>query len=136
MRQQFLTERKPIGELETNIEQFSYFDRLPEKAQRSLLEGAIQPHTGMDKDYNGMLASWSKGDVKGIAATFNHDLADSPDLKKTLLEQRNANWAKWIEQRMAQPGTIMVAVGAGHLAGPDSVIALLKRDGYSVERVQ
>ena len=136
MRQQFLSEHKSIGELETNVEQFGYFDRLPEKAQRSLLEGAIAPQTGMDKDYNGMLASWSKGDVKRIAETFNHDLADSPDLKQSLLEQRNANWAKWIEHRMAQPGTIMVAVGAGHLAGPDSVIALLQRDGYSVQRVQ
>jgi len=136
MRQQFLSEHKPIGELETNVEQFSYFDRLPEKAQRSLLEGAIAPQTGMDKDYNGMLASWSKGDVKRIAETFNHDLADSPDLRQSLLEQRNANWAKWIEQRMAQPGTIMVAVGAGHLAGPDSVVALLQRDGFSVQRVQ
>jgi uncharacterized protein YbaP (TraB family) len=37
---------------------------------------------------------------------------------------------------MAQPGTIMVAVGAGHLAGPDSVVALLQRDGFSVQRVQ
>lgn len=136
MRQQFLSEHKPIGELETNVEQFGYFDRLPEKAQRSLLEGALVSHSGMDKDYDGMLASWSKGDVKGIAASFNHDLADSPDLKRSLLEQRNANWAKWVEQRMAQPGTIMVAVGAGHLAGPDSVIAMLKRDGYSVERLQ
>lgn len=136
MRQQFLTEKKPIGQLETNLEQFGYFDRLPEKAQRALLEGAIEPQTGMDKDYNGMLASWSRGNVKRIANSFNHDLADSPELKQALLEQRNANWAKWIEQRMAQPGTIMLAVGAGHLAGKDSVIARLQKDGYRVERVQ
>jgi hypothetical protein len=136
LRQQFLAEKKPIGQLETNVEQFAFFDRLPEKAQRALLEGAIEPQTGMDKDYNGMLASWSRGDVKRIARAFNHDLADSPDLKQSLLEQRNANWAKWIEQRMAQPGTIMVAVGAGHLAGKDSVVALLEKDGYRVERVQ
>jgi Uncharacterized protein conserved in bacteria len=37
---------------------------------------------------------------------------------------------------MAEPGTIMVAVGAGHLAGRDSVIALLKRHGYRVRRLQ
>jgi uncharacterized protein YbaP (TraB family) len=37
---------------------------------------------------------------------------------------------------MAQPGTIMVAVGAGHLAGPDSVLELLKRRGLRVSRVQ
>jgi hypothetical protein len=90
----------------------------------------------MDKEYNGMLASWSRGNVKEIASTFNHDLADSPDLKQSLLEQRNANWAKWIEQRLGQPGTIMVAVGAGHLAGNDSVIALLQKDGYRVQRLQ
>lgn len=136
LRQQFLSEKKPIGQLETNAEQFSYFDRLPEKAQRALLDGAIEPQTGMDKEYNGMLASWSRGNVKQIAQTFNHDLADSPDLRQSLLDQRNANWAKWIEQRMAQPGTIMVAVGAGHLAGSDSVIALLQKDGYRVQRLQ
>jgi len=136
LRQQFLSQHKPIGQLETNAEQFGYFDRLPEKAQRSLLDGAIEPQTGMDKEYNEMLASWSRGSVKEIASTFNHDLADSPDLKQSLLEQRNANWAKWIEQRMAQPGTIMIAVGAGHLAGNDSVIALLQKDGYRVQRLQ
>lgn len=136
LRQQFMSEHRPIGQLETNLEQFGYFDRLPEKAQRALLEGAIEPQAGMDKEYDGMLASWSKGDVKGIAATFNHDLADSPDLKASILEQRNGNWAKWIEQRMGQPGTIMIAVGAGHLAGPDSVIARLQHDGYSVQRLQ
>ena len=136
LRQQFLSEKKPIGELETNVEQFSYFDRLPEKAQRSLLDGAIEPAKGTDKEYNGMLASRSRGDVKEIATAFNHDLADSPDLKQSLLQQRNANWAKWIEQRLEQPGTIMVAVGAGHLAGNESVLALLQKDGYRVRRLQ
>jgi len=29
-----------------------------------------------------------------------------------------------------------VAVGAGHLAGPSSVISLLQRDGYKVRRIQ
>jgi uncharacterized protein YbaP (TraB family) len=37
---------------------------------------------------------------------------------------------------MAQPGAVMVAVGAGHLAGRDSVIDLLKREGYRVRRLQ
>ena len=90
----------------------------------------------MDKEYDGMLASWSRGDVSEIASTFNHDLSGSPALKQALLEQRNGNWARWIEQRMQQPGTIMIAVGAGHLAGPDSVIARLQHDGYSVKRLQ
>jgi uncharacterized protein YbaP (TraB family) len=37
---------------------------------------------------------------------------------------------------MASPGSIMVAVGAGHLAGRDSVVEMLKRQGYKVRRLQ
>jgi hypothetical protein len=83
-----------------------------------------------------MLAAWVSGDVEGIARTFNRDLSASPELQQALIKNRNANWSKWIEQRMAQPGEVFIAVGAGHLAGRDSVIDLLKRDGYSVRRVQ
>jgi uncharacterized protein YbaP (TraB family) len=53
-----------------------------------------------------------------------------------LLDQRNANWSRLIEKRLKQPGTTMIAVGAGHLAGPESVLELLKRGGYRVTRVQ
>jgi uncharacterized protein YbaP (TraB family) len=30
----------------------------------------------------------------------------------------------------------MIAVGAGHLAGKDSVIEILKKNGYKVRRLQ
>lgn len=136
LRQQFLAAHKPIGELETNVEQFSYFDRMSEKAQRELLVGALDPQGEADKEFGGMLTSWSKGDVNAIAVTFNHELSQSPEIKQILLQQRNANWAKWIEQRLTQPGTILVAVGAGHLAGKDSVLEKLRTDGYKVRRLQ
>jgi uncharacterized protein YbaP (TraB family) len=136
LRQQFLSSQKPIGELETNVEQFGYFDRMSEKSQRELLEGALEPQGNTDKEFGGMLSSWSKGDVNGIAVTFNRELSQSSEIRKLLLQQRNANWAKWIEDRMAQPGTIMVAVGAGHLAGKDSVLEKLRTDGYKVRRLQ
>ena len=59
-----------------------------------------------------------------------------PALTDALLTRRNANWARWIEGRMAQPGTVMVAVGAGHLAGPASVQAMLGKRGLKVTRLQ
>ena len=90
----------------------------------------------MREAFKGMLAAWSRGDVKAIGRSFNRDLAASPELKAALLDRRNANWSRWIEQRMAKPGSVLIAVGAGHLAGPDSVLELLKRDGYKVQRVQ
>ena len=136
LRNSFTSKGKPIGELETNLEQLGFFDKLPEKAQRQLLEGALSGTSDMTKDFGGMLSAWSRGDVKAIARTFNHDLAASPELQQALIKQRNQNWAKWIEQRMTSPGSVLIAVGAGHLAGKDSVIELLKKDGYRVRQVQ
>lgn len=136
LRNAFASQGKSVGQLETNAEQLGFFDTLPEKAQLALLEGAITHPEDMTREFRQMLAAWSRGDVSAIAKTFNHDLAESPELKEALIKRRNANWSHWIEHRMAQPGAIMIAVGAGHLAGRDSVIDLLQRDGYKVHRVQ
>jgi uncharacterized protein YbaP (TraB family) len=136
LRSDFLSRNKPIGELETNLEQLSFFDRLPEAAQLNLLDGALEESGSMKREFGGMLDSWSRGDVKGIARTFDKDLAASPELRDNLIRQRNANWSKWIERRMTQPGAVLIAVGAGHLAGPFSVLEMLKKDGYKVRRVE
>ena len=136
LKSSFTSEGKPIGQLETNAEQLGFFDSLPEKAQRALLEGAVDSPKASSDQFNAMLSSWQHGDVKAIARSFNHDLAASPELRDALLRRRNANWARWIEERMKQPGSVMIAVGAGHLAGDDSVVDLLKRDGLHVHRVQ
>ena len=136
LRNSFASQGKPIGQLESNREQLSFFDALPESAQRQLLEGAVDDPKNMSRDFHGMLSAWMRGDVDEIAKTFNRDLSSSPELKDALLKRRNANWNRWIQQRMSSPGSVLIAVGAGHLAGNESVIAMLKQDGYNVRRIQ
>jgi uncharacterized protein YbaP (TraB family) len=136
LRGDFAAQGKSVGELESNLDQLGFFDKLPEAAQRSLLEGAIEDNKSMDRDFGGMLKAWTKGDVEGIARTFDRDLSASPALQSALIKQRNANWSKWIENRLATPGSVMIAVGAGHLAGKSSVLEMLKKDGYQVRRLQ
>jgi uncharacterized protein YbaP (TraB family) len=136
LRNSFIQAGKPVGQLETNSEQLSLFDTLPENAQRSLLEGAIDSPTEMRGQFQEMLAAWARGDVAAIGATFNEDLSGSPELREALLRRRNVNWTRWIQRRMASPGSVFIAVGAGHLAGSDSVVAMLQKDGYRVRRVQ
>jgi uncharacterized protein YbaP (TraB family) len=101
-----------------------------------LLEGAIGTDKDMDKEFGSMLAAWKSGDVEKIAKTFDKDLAESPALRDALMVQRNKNWAKWIDERMDHPGSVMLAVGAGHLAGTDSVQRYLEAQGYRVRRIQ
>jgi uncharacterized protein YbaP (TraB family) len=59
-----------------------------------------------------------------------------PEFYKMLLTDRNATWAEWINKRMDQPGTVFLAVGAGHLAGNGSVQDMLAKKGFKAERVK
>jgi uncharacterized protein YbaP (TraB family) len=136
LRTAFAGAGKPIGQLETNREQLGFFDQLSEPAQRALLEGAIESPETMRGQFYEMLKAWTQGDVDAIAKTFTDEMRDSPELQQALLARRNANWAGWVERRMTQPGTVMVAVGAGHLAGAGSVQDMLERRGYRVKRLQ
>jgi len=132
----FASAGKPVGQLETNAEQLGFFDTLPQDAQRALLEGAIEDPKTIGGDFAGMLQSWASGDIEAIGQSFNRGLAASPALREALIRRRNANWSNWIARRLAAPGTILIAVGAGHLAGPDSVQSMLERSGFRVKRVQ
>jgi uncharacterized protein YbaP (TraB family) len=136
LRRSFTAAGKPIGQLETNAEQLGFFDMLPEAAQRTLLEGALERPDKVRGQFTDMLGAWARGDVASIARTFNSEMEGSPALMDSLIARRNANWARWIGQRMQQPGTLLVAVGAGHLAGEGSVQAMLTKSGYKVTRVQ
>ena len=136
LRRSFTAAGKPVGQLESNHEQLSFFDRLPESAQRQLLEGALEDPQATRAQFDGMLKAWMNGDVEKIGQTFNRDLSGSPELKAALLTRRNWNWSQWIERRMGQPGSVMIAVGAGHLAGEESVQRYLQSRGYKVRRLQ
>jgi uncharacterized protein YbaP (TraB family) len=136
LKKQFTASGKAVDQLETNAEQLGYFDRLSEASQRKFLEGVIDDPQAMKKQFGGMLAAWSRGDVQAIADSFNSEMRDEPEMMDVLLARRNANWARWVQARLDKPGTVLVAVGAGHLAGDQSVLSLLKKQGVKVTRVQ
>jgi len=128
-------EGKNVLGLETLRQQLGYFDNLSPAAQQALLAAAIAAIPKTDKEIDQTVAAWGKGDLDALAGITNRDLAGSPELRRVLLVERNRRWADWIAKRMEQPGTVFVAVGAGHLAGPDSVQAELAKRGLKVERV-
>jgi uncharacterized protein YbaP (TraB family) len=127
--------KKVLG-LETIEQQLGYLDSMPEEAQRTLLVGALENNADMKAQFGEMLAAWSSGDVKAIGRTFDSETQMSPELREALMTKRNTRWAEWLDKRMDRPGTVFVAVGAGHLAGKDSVREMLKKYGLKAERVQ
>jgi hypothetical protein len=133
---EFTAAAKPIEGIETAQQQLGYFDTLPEAAQREFLLTLLDDPKQAKTDFAEMLAAWAKGDEAGIAASFDEELELSPHLREVLLARRNAAWTEWLAKRLDKPGTVLVAVGAGHLAGPGSVRELLAARGLKVERVQ
>lgn len=127
---------RTISGLETVDEQLGFFDQLSEEAQRDLLEGALDDPAKARAQFQAMLDTWNRGDVAGIAQTFDTEMKKSPELREVLLRKRNARWAEWLDERMDRPGTVLVAVGAGHLAGSDSVQEMLRARGIETRRVQ
>lgn len=127
---------KPVIGLETAEQQIGYFAGLSQGAQVRFLTSTVEEVPKVGETMATMVRDWAAGKPDALAAQMNEDLKDSPEVAKVLLTDRNARWAKWVEARMARPGTVFVAVGAGHLAGAQSVVALLQRDGVKVRRVR
>ncbi len=127
---------KPVAGLETLEEQLGFFDALPEKQQVAFLNSVVKDIDKLGPMLDKMVMLWAKGDPDGLAVAMNESLAATPELAKTLLWDRNARWADQIKTRMDQPGTVFIAVGAGHLAGDKSVQDYLKARGLTATRVK
>ena len=128
--------KKPLSGLETPQQQLGFFGSLSDTAQLQFLESTVDELPTLDKQMASMVDEWARGDPDALAREMNDELKSSPEVAKVLLVDRNRNWAQWIRQRMAKPGTVFIAVGAGHLAGPDSVQAQLAKLGLKAERVK
>lgn len=125
---------KPIEGLETLDFQLGIFDGLSEEKQIEFLIENADEVDNLSSHVDMLVKNWAEANSQKLAELMNEGLTD-PELYAALLTNRNANWAKWIHDRMGQPGTVFVAVGAGHLAGPTNVRQLLSSYGYEAEQV-
>ena len=126
---------KPVAGLETLDEQLSFFDTLPREAQLKFLNDTVaQLPTGAG-EFADILLAWKQGDPDALAVRMNRSLSGSELLADVLLYRRNERWADWIKTRLDTPGTVFLAVGAGHLAGDKSVQDYLAARGLTATRI-
>ncbi len=126
---------KPISEVEGFEFQLALFDRIPEKVQVEMLAETLDEVADMEEFFEGMMKAWAAGDTEAVAKIMNEDADDSREQYELLLTNRNAAWAEWIDQRLDKPGSVFMAVGAGHLAGRDSVQDMLAKRGIKAARL-
>lgn len=126
---------KAFRYLESAEEQLGFFADLPMEDQVDfLVTSAVQiedePHMLDD-----LVTEWAEGDVDDLAHMMSEpDVMGSNAVYDSLIVTRNANWTGQIKTLMEdEAGAFFIAVGAAHLSGEDSVIAMLRADGYEVD---
>jgi len=128
---------KPILALETVDEQLGFFDSLPDDVQVQYLVSIVDDYANIGPTLDRMVVQWASGNPDQLGAIMNDEMRETPEVAEALLGARNQRWATWIDARMEKPGTVFIAVGAGHLAGDDSVQHYLaKEHGLTAERVE
>lgn len=130
------SEGKPVRTLETQEQQIRFFADLPPSVELEFLLSTLDEASGAATMLDSLVAAWSAGDVETIGALLNGELAAKyPDLYDALLVRRNKAWAGQIEALLRGKGVAVIAVGAAHLAGPDSVQVQLARRGVTADRL-
>lgn len=124
-----------ITGLETPEQQLGFFDNLPEEVQIRFLNFTIDTIEEAADGMEQMVIEWASANVDALGELMNAGLEDQI-LYETLLVNRNIRWADWVVQRMDHPGTVFMAVGAGHLAGDSSLQAVLAEKGLVAERIE
>jgi uncharacterized protein YbaP (TraB family) len=132
-------EGKPVEGLETLQLQIDMFNRMPASASAPAPRAGQPVETGsidgLSKAMGEMQAAWKRGDQSVFVNMLAQLRQASPDTYRMMFTERNERWADWIRGRMQTPGTVFVAVGAGHLAGPDSLLVELAERGIPSQRV-
>jgi uncharacterized protein YbaP (TraB family) len=120
--------------LETVAFQFEMLDQLSPAQQELLLRSTIEDLDNQIGNVKIIADGWAKGDTAVVEKLLLSSMTDSPDLYQRMLVQRNASWVAAIDECAKQQTTCFVVVGAAHLVGPDSLVAMLQKKGYKVEQ--
>lgn len=128
---------KPIQAFETVDKQVAILAGLPEEVQLAFLRETLEDFDEATTLIDAMVTDWAEGDVEALDRLVVQDMkAASPELHQALLVDRNTDWADQIETLLQGSGTAFIAVGAAHLAGDDSVQAILEQRGVEVDRIE
>lgn len=126
---------KTLGSLETLEQQLRFFADMPQEVEVALLSATLDDVAEGPAQLDRMVAAWAAGDQPALEREFVEETRrDYPELYEVVVVQRNEDWARQLAQKLQGSGVSFVAVGAGHLVGPDSVQAQLAKHGLKAER--
>jgi uncharacterized protein len=136
--QHFFDKAKAAGlerrALETVGYQFDRLDQMSPALQEAMLKSVIADLDTEIANVKIIAQAWARGETSTLEGLLLGALLESPELYERLLVERNKNWVGPVEKCVQEKTACFVVVGAAHLVGPHSLVAMLKQKGYSVEQ--
>ncbi len=123
----------PLQGLETMEYQISIFDSIPYRAQAEMLISTIQTGDEEETGLDSLVYYYTQQDLRNLDRLINSD-ETTRKYRGLLLDNRNRNWIPVMERLMSEQ-SMFFAVGAGHLSGEMGVIALLRKEGYTLSPI-
>ncbi|WP_298914689.1 TraB/GumN family protein [uncultured Algimonas sp.] len=118
---------------ETAEQQLRILAGMDQQTQIEMLEWTLDELDGGVVAMTRMAESWAHGRVDMLEDDVVLEAKRLiPDMYDAMFTRRNAAWADRLDQELQGAGVDFVAVGAGHLLGPDSVPVMLADKGYDV----
>ena len=130
--QNLAKENKKIEGLESFEEQIDVlFNQTSYQSQARHLEEFVNERDSSEQLVKVMNRMYREQDLHGLMEMFFKSSYSTAE-KEALLDSRNKKWIERLPELFAEQSTF-VAVGALHLPGENGLVALLRREGYTVE---
>ena len=133
LHQEALAAGKSLEALESFESQMRIFADLNLRQQAQLLASGLRQMRETPRLLQEIVAAYGAGDQRELHRLFSMDDDELPFMRQRLLLDRHARWLPRIEAMLAEDRTRLIVVGAAHLAGPDSIVAMLRAKGVKVE---
>jgi uncharacterized protein YbaP (TraB family) len=130
---------KATSGLETAAEQIGALDSMTPTEQQQALDEALGDAEDFQAQMDDLHAKWRRGDDAALERLMGADMREHyPQLYQRINVDRNNAWLPKVRAMLdgEHEDDALVVVGSLHLLGDDGLVALLRKQGYTVERVE
>ncbi|MBL7718119.1 MAG: TraB/GumN family protein [Flavipsychrobacter sp.] len=126
---------KEIIGLESADEQIAVMNKIEADSIVSSVLRVVNGDNESQAELTKLIAAYKTQSLPELQKLFAETEQMSEEAMKALLEERNTRWIPRME-KMMNGQSVFFAVGAGHLPGDKGVIALLRKQGYTVTPIK
>jgi len=126
---------REIDGLESVDEHVAVLGGLSDRDGEIILRDALAPQKTGAAQLARMRRAWRKGDTATLWASDTRFHKEAPWITARFVDDRNRKWVERIEEELKSGKPTAIVAGALHFSGPNSIVRLLEKRGYTIEQL-